>query len=133
MNLYDYITISAHYNYFTEDKFNCQEKIRQFAPRAGYERAKKMVEDANGCNEISKNIKYTIDNIGYKSCLCNFKNPNMEYYFTLYNMYDKGILPFPGSVIEQPNKIIEILNFIKVLQSKREEEAIKKMKSKNNG
>lgn len=129
LSLYDYVCIKAHYTYISEDKFNCDEKIKKYGKRTGYERAKEMVQKENGCNQYFDNIKYYVDNIGYKSCLCTFKHPDMNYYLTLFNQYDKGVLPFKGSLTEQPNKIVEVFNLITGLKAEREQESLEKIKN----
>lgn len=39
---------------------------------------------------------------------------NFDFYYNLFSQYEKGILPYPGSLVDQPNKIIEVFG---VLQS----------------
>lgn len=56
---------------------------------------------------------HRIDNIRYDSCIGNYAVP-IEYYIEAFRLYEKGILPFPGGLADQPNKIIAIFNLIEV-------------------
>jgi hypothetical protein len=51
----------------------------------------------------------------------NFKYPYFSYVLNLYSQYKKGSLPFPGSVSEQPAKIIEIFNVLEQLELEQQE------------
>lgn len=42
--------------------------------------------------------------------LTEFKFPLMYYLLILTENYERGLLPFPGTVTEQPAQIMEILN-----------------------
>lgn len=48
--------------------------------------------------------------------LINFKYERMHYVLILFENYERGILPYPGSVSEQPAQIMEILSLLKTLK-----------------
>lgn len=81
-----------------------------------------MVQKANGCGKIHDKVKYQIGDIGYKSCFCTYRHPDFNSFLFLYKNYEKGILPFEGSILEQPAYIIEIFGLIETLKLDREEE-----------
>jgi hypothetical protein len=48
-----------------------------------------------------------------------FEYEHMHYVLTLFENYDKGQLPFPGSVSEQPAQIMQIFNVIDALRQEQ--------------
>lgn len=55
----------------------------------------------------------------FKSDFSKVKYEHFHYLMNLYQMYEKGCLPFPGSVSEQPAQIIEMFNIIQLLELER--------------
>ena len=53
------------------------------------------------------------------------------YCLILHDNYKRGILPFPGSMSDQPNKIIEIFLVLDQLQQEAEEKMRKKIQKEN--
>jgi hypothetical protein len=58
----------------------------------------------------------TIQNIRFTRPLTDFKYSKMGYVLTLLDQYEKGNMPFPGSVSEQPAQIMEIFNLLQGLK-----------------
>lgn len=69
-------------------------------------------------------------NFIFHKCLCNFRNDSFSYYMQLYNSYKLGMLPFEGSVSDQPAAIMEAFSVIDRLQNERQEQETKKAQSK---
>jgi hypothetical protein len=63
-----------------------------------------------GCYDFTTKA-YKLENIVYKSCVGNFTK-NIVYFLEAFSQYEKGMLPYNGSLGEQPAKIIEIFNII---------------------
>jgi len=65
----------------------------------------------------------------------NLEFRNFNFYYNLFSQYEKGVLPYPGSLTDQPNKIIEVFNVFQSLNLEYEKrnraEQEKKMKSKS--
>lgn len=55
----------------------------------------------------------------------------MAYVLTLHSRWEKGNLPFDGSVSEQPNKIVEIMTLIESLKFEQQEKAHKEQQDKS--
>jgi hypothetical protein len=54
---------------------------------------------------------YKIENVIYKSCVGNY-NSNIGFLTEAFSKYEKGMLPFKGTLSDQPAKLIEIFNII---------------------
>ena len=90
-----------------------------------------LVETANGCNVIHDKVKYEIDNIGYHSCFCTYRHPHFNSFLLLYKNYERGVLPFRGSLMDQPAYIMEIFTLIENLKSDREQEEREREERRN--
>jgi len=117
MTAYDKITISANFYSIASNKFQCSSQVSKLAERIGYDKAKERISITNGCGNLAEKHRYEIDGIRYHKCLCDYLNPYMGFLLEIHNQYDKGVMPFPGSLSEQPAKIIEILNRISAIKS----------------
>ena len=89
-------------------KFNC------FKCAASYktEKNKKIKRKSKGCYDYSTKV-YRVENILYKTCIGNY-NTSIDFYLEAFSMYEKGVLPFKGTLANQPNKLIEIFNIIEL-------------------
>lgn len=132
LSFYDIIAIQANFYYLTDEKFKCQDKIVDFAKRTSLEEATRLIQTANGCNTIAAEPRYNIDHIQYHTCFCQFQHPEMHRFLNLYKHFDNNILPFPGSLVDQPNYIMEIFSLIQRLKEERELKLNKKRQLEQN-
>lgn len=84
------------------------------------------MRNAKSCGKMASNIMYNIDGIGYRSCLCTFRTHRYPMYWEMYENYQKGNLPYPGTFMEQPSKAIEIIKLIQGLVAEQRAEEYKK-------
>jgi hypothetical protein len=49
----------------------------------------------------------------------------------MYLNYERGVMPFSGTLADQPNKIIEVLHIIDTIRKERSKEENEKASSKN--
>lgn len=120
----------------TDDHFDCENKLQRAAIRMGFERAKKHMEKVNGCGVHRQKHRYEIDGIRYHKCLCGYKNSSISFYLDLEEKFNKGILPFKGSYLDQPARVVEIMNRISQLKfdkQQRDRKEWEREQKKNNG
>ena len=75
-------------------------------------------------------------NVTINGDLERFDYPEFDYVINIYHIHTKtGALPYPGSISEQPAKIIELLNILEQLNLERRqrEQAEQERKLKKNG
>lgn len=72
--------------------------------------------------------------VGIKSCglyftrdLSEFNCEKFNYYFLLFQNYERGNLPFEGTIADQPAQIIEIFNTFQMLRAEQEDKARKQL------
>jgi len=73
-----------------------------------------------GCFDYTSRT-YQLEDIKYYSCIGNFQDSSVRYYWELFQKYQQNMLPYKGSLQEQPNKIIEIFNFIEAILKKKQD------------
>ena len=108
---FDYIALNANIKYLY--KGDCQKQADYIRNRfAKYGDAEERVESfkkSRGCGQILNKTVDIIDNIRFKTCICTIKHPLVNSLLRLSELFNKGILPFNGCLMEQPSQIIELL------------------------
>ncbi len=73
------------------------------------------------CNEQQKKFRgcygkpvqpYLIDGKPADMCVAKLLPPDIKYYIRYYEYYKKGLLPFRGSISEQPVKLLDIFDIL---------------------
>ena len=77
--------------------------------------SEKLIEQKKkikGCSKPVKRNVFSYNGVDFKKCPANFTNKSISELFTAYFNFKNGLLPFNGSLMDQPYKIIEIFNVI---------------------
>jgi hypothetical protein len=122
---YEFVSIVAHSNDLQNGpgtKVSGATKNRGYSPEVLAHATKKFEENFRPV--VSCNLRFTkpFDHLKY---------PPMNYVLTLFENYERGLLPFPGSVTEQPAQIMEVFSVLASI--KREVEIKASEKSELNG
>ena len=72
-----------------------------------------------------------MEDIVWHSCLCRFLHPNFSTLMVLNKNYEKGVLPQQGSMMDQPNKIVEQMETLDYLKDLHKLEQHKEQERKN--
>lgn len=113
------------------DKFLCYACHTRYPSKEKIETYKEQYR----CEKpASFNVHEFVQNgVRYKfnRCIGNYFSTAAVSWLETTNQMDKGILPYPGGYLNQPNKAIEVMRIIKgeqlALSRKREEEQARKM------
>jgi len=73
-----------------------------------------------GCNGEPEQ-PYYLDNVKLKRCPLKLVHPGTFQYFDYYKYYRKGFLPFPGTINNQPGKLLDVFSIIENEEAKIEE------------
>jgi hypothetical protein len=60
-----------------------------------------------------------------------FVYPSFDFICVMFENYKRGVLPFAGPLVDQPNKVMEILSIMNMLDMERQEKNEKKSKELN--
>jgi len=90
----------------------------------------RRLRESKGCfEELSRPVE-RLDSITFTKCPGNFFSSQMLHMLGWYRSFKDGILPFPGSLVDQPAKVIEILEIIDHNKADREAKNAKKQRSR---
>lgn len=113
----DHITIAAHYTALLRNE---KDSEKQLVNRNYPEH---MIAAAK------KNVRFPDVRIGglvFTVPITRFKHPLLHYLITLLENYERGSLPFPGTISEQPSQVIEMLSLMQFLRSEHQQYIEKK-------
>jgi hypothetical protein len=116
----EFIKLVGHYNYLASGKPDINPQIQN----RGYSAA--ALAEAKKQNEALFNPVTSLG-LTFRKPLSNFKSDVLSYSLTLFENYERGALPFPGSVSEQPAQIMEIFGVLQALRHEREAAERKKL------
>jgi hypothetical protein len=108
--------IRAHYR----PKYHCEKELNTMRDRINIENANPNYIAAlkekialrgkvKGCGYVTKHQIDQIDNIVFHTCLCKLKHPFLYDFMFMNEQRKNGVLPFEGSLLNQPAQIIELL------------------------
>jgi len=109
-------------------KYICNLCQGKFDGRADKELLLSKVKRIEGCTD-TRPIIYAFSDLSYSLCPGNFTSGSAVWILGLYREFQKGVLPFPGSLVDQPAKIMECFgiideyNGIKLEQERKKQEA----------
>jgi hypothetical protein len=89
-----------------------------------------------GCFSVGERVLHSISReINFKTCIGNFFEQDVLGWLEMHSKYESGMLPFSGSLMDQPNKAIEIFRIIGKYKQDRmiEENEKAKVKAKRGG
>lgn len=115
----EYICIVGNFN-------NADSKDEEQALRdRGYseERIRYLLKDQKGSSFKSLDVVFHAKN--------NLKYPYFTYTYTAFLNYQRGVLPYPGSLSEQPGKIMDIFNVFQALKYEADDKMRKKVEKES--
>lgn len=80
------------------------------------------------CDKKTNIPIYKLDSLNFYKCLGNYYNESVLYWMKAQRLFESGIMPFSGSLFEQPNKAIEIFDLILDHNNKIQEQQMKQAK-----
>lgn len=92
------------------EKFDCATCITQYGTSEKLQGKTQAKRKSKGCFDY-KTKGYRLDQFKYTNCIGNHTVP-IDYIMDAFTLYEKGQLPFEGTLGDQPNKIIEIFDII---------------------
>lgn len=110
---------------------DCKRKHRHEPDKA------KKLFDSKACHyfDIKPRHQYRADHVNkgnptilYKNCIGNHYNGYWAGYINYYQSYEKGIMPFVGGLMEQPSKLVAVMDLVHNLIRENEQEVDRKNK-----
>lgn len=115
----DYIELKSSLKSIDDQEFNCNFCLKKYSNRPDHAEMTKANRERKGCFNISQNALHNIDNLRYHSCIGNFVSDSAISFVEAEARYNQGILPYAGSLFDQPAKVMEIFSCIAVWKQDR--------------
>ena len=109
--------------------YNCYNCVNKLAKKA------KNIFNARHCKDLYEKETNFIDakdyRISFNTCVGNFNSPAVSEMIVIMQNFKEGVMPYPGGLMDQPAKLVEILNLLYSLESKQVEKEYKAMMAKS--
>jgi hypothetical protein len=129
----DYIELKATLYAIDNRDFYCHDCLNKYAHRPDYETMTARTRELKGCFSVKERPIATVDELKFFKCVGNFFRSEVLTLLEMQGRYEKGILPYPGSLSEQPNKVIEIFAAIEQYKREKLEQERKRLELKERG
>jgi hypothetical protein len=111
-------TIEAMYD--KNKRFDCHKCKIKNKGATNWEETNRKERTIKGCFDAVAN--WRVDNVMFKKCIGNFVLPSTNNLLTMFNLYERGLLPYGGSVSNQPAKVMQVFEIINARKSEKQEE-----------
>jgi len=78
----------------------------------------RVTKEMMGCAEPVK-LKYKKENFLIYRCLGNYVSDEIKSWVDCATQFNKGVMPFDGTYMDQPSKAIDLINLINQLRDER--------------
>ena len=124
----DEVTIRSSLHALADNRYLCTA----CTSHRNHEKIKKLYRCEDRAPEPVHTVMQEDVVLKYDRCVGNYFNHQVVQWVEVANQADKGLLPFAGGYLEQPNKAIEIIRMIKGEQYRqakaKEKESLRRMK-----
>jgi hypothetical protein len=134
----DYIQITSTFMSMSNPLYRCGDCYKIKFPKDEIKRKKYEHQMACDYYADKPRHKYRPEYVNkgnplilFDNCPGNHFNNYWSYWINYTDQYDKGMLPFPGTILEQPSKFVDLMNIVHNLKS--EDQQIKEARVKAHG
>ncbi len=93
-------------------------------------KCKPSQREAKWCEKLSPNVHWEIDSdLRFRKCPGNYYSQVALNWLEMQQAFELGVMPYPGSLADQPNKIIEAFRVISDYRRKQADNARRKAES----
>lgn len=113
-------TLEAIFN--EDDYFTCHKCLSSFSNQPEGDDKEKLLTKMRKLKGCWGTIRqsYRVDKFEVSTCPGNYSTHQVHEFFSWYLKYEQfGILPYPGSLYDQPAKIMEIFDIIGSIKFKK--------------
>lgn len=119
----DYLELIAGFEILSAKKWNCEACVR--TTDAATRKAVKGCEGGKQFTLKQGDTAYTLDR-----CLGNYYRPAVSQWYRAFKLFEKGILPFAGPLMDQPAKVLDIFSVYESLEYEKQAIAQKNAEAK---
>lgn len=130
----EWIEVKATLHAIDNPQFQCNKCLSKFAGRHDEEAMLAKSRKLKACEEILDQPRHFLgdkEEIQFSTCIGNFFSYSVVTYLDWQNKFEQGVMPFPGSFSEQPNKVIELFRVIDQYKQDKMKQEIQKQKNRD--
>lgn len=116
----EYVELKATLYAMDNQDYLCEKCIGRFRKRKDAEAMIAKVQERNACKKTELVARQYVEDLSFHRCVGNFYSHGVMALMGTYYAYKEGHLPYPGSLLEQPNKIMEAFSVIEDWKTKKE-------------
>ena len=111
-----------------QERFQCGKCLKKYRGRADEKTILQKYRKNMGCFGNTRRDNYEFGGYIYRTCPGNVFHSDAVFIIELYREFQKGIMPYPGSLVEQPAKVMEAFSVIDGYNNRKIAEEQKKQK-----
>jgi len=123
----EWVFMKSSWEILNNDKFKCS--------KCNADKLSESLKNVKHCSKISSNPLFYIrdqhSSISFNNCIGNYYDHGFSDLLDMHSLYQLGVMPFKGSPMDQPAKLIEVFDVISSMKSDKLEKELKKNKVKN--
>ena len=135
LTISDTIELRSTLHAISNQDFICSNCLSKYKNRQDAVVMTEKHTKAKGCKEIRKESIFKIRQermvLNYKTCPGNFFSYSAMSWVNMFNHFEKGVMGFPGSYVEQPNKFIDAMSVIQSHKNEQIEIETERQKARN--
>lgn len=102
----EWVQLKATLHALDNPEFQCGPCLQKYKSRP-------QQFEFKGCAAVRPTKLFSIDDkIHFRTCIGNFFSQTMAHWVYVHSQYEKGFLPFPGCLNDQPNKVMDVFHVI---------------------
>lgn len=112
-------------------EFQCSWCLKKYRGRPDEADILKANRTRKGCFDVYPNALHKFEDLEYSTCVGNFVKETALFWIEAEARYNQGVLPYPGSLSEQPAKVLDIFGCIAAHKQDKLEKQQKAQKLKD--
>lgn len=113
----EWIAIKATMHAIEDRRFYCDDCLNKYSNRRdGADMLEKARQTKNCYGRPGSYIHNIDQEIFFSKCIGNYFSPKIASLIGMNELYQKGCMPMPGSLFDQPSKLIEAFGVIESIK-----------------
>lgn len=134
---HEFVEIKATLHALDNRQFICGECKMKYMGKGYKEDQQLKYQESKGCFKLSHRVLHRIKDLSFKKCIGNYFSYQAVSLLEAFESYEKGIMPYPGSYMDQPHKIIDAFRIISAYRTEKliaqQEEQVRQSRMNRHG
>ncbi len=128
----EYATIIASIESIYNKDFNCTSCVNRYSKRSDYGEMNSKMRTLKGCFTTKSPKSHKIEDVNFTTCVGNIARPDIGIrLLDIRKNMERGILPFVGGFMDQPSKIVEVMDIVDSLIIQRQNKELEDEKRRS--